>query len=101
MRRYSLSVDSDAHIKIENAAGWYNYRLPGLGEKFRDLVYLQFNSLRENPERHTIFYRDVRRVTMDAYPYTIHYIIEDHKSNVRIYDFIDDRRGPHHHPRQS
>jgi len=54
MAPYSVSIDPDADIKIEKAINWYNYEAPGLGDKFRDRVSHQIDSLKENPRRHAI-----------------------------------------------
>lgn len=99
MASYSVSLDPDAEVKIEKAVIWYNCEAPGLGDKFRGRVYSQLDSLKENPRRHAIRYRNVRRVPMKIHPFTIHYIVDEQKKTVLIHDFIDNRRGPNHWPR--
>jgi mRNA-degrading endonuclease RelE of RelBE toxin-antitoxin system len=99
---YSVSFDSDAEIKIEKAASWYNYQSPGLGDKFRDQVYSQIDTLEENPRRHAIRYRNVHCVPLQNQPcFTIHYSVNEEEKTVLIEDFTDNRRGPNHPPRQT
>lgn len=59
--------------EVDMAAGfdWYEDRRDGLGHEFLKEVKAVFKKIEDNPLRHPVMYRDVRRALVRRFPYKV------------------------------
>jgi len=67
---------SVAQLELDEAALWYEERLPGLGLEFIDAVESLCSTIAEDPQRFPFVRNQVRRAVVLRFPYTIHYLLE-------------------------
>ncbi len=72
---YPVSVSKDAERDILTAK--CHYRISGVEKSFDDDLVRQVSYLRANPFLFQIYYRNVRRVHFNRFPYSIHYVIKN------------------------
>lgn len=65
-----------AEADLQAAKQWYEERREGLGVELVLAARRALRVLRENPERHPLYYRDFRRVLLGRFPYKVLYRIE-------------------------
>jgi len=72
---YRLEIRPDVLADIEEAAGWYEDREPGLGSEFTHEVLQAIDTLSSNPLIYRVRHRrrQVRWLLMDRFPYRIIY----------------------------
>ena len=66
------------------AAGfdWYEERRVGLGHEFLAEIKAVFTKIQEDPQRHAVMYRNVRRALARRFPYKVFYSVEVDKAEV-------------------
>ena len=74
---FSLEVQSEAIIDIQNAFEWYEMRREGLGFEFIEEVENGFGKICQQPQFYTSISPDFRRFKIERFPYLIVYEIED------------------------
>ena len=94
MRRYKVVIDSDALLDIQAASDWYNEQSPGLGARFQKQVKLQIKSLKSNPNNYSVRYRDVRCMIIKAFPFLVHFVIDETSFRVEVFAVIHTGRNP-------
>ena len=55
---------------------WYEDRRHGLGHEFLGEVRSVLKNIAENPLRHAVIYRNVRRALVRRFPYKVFYYVE-------------------------
>lgn len=81
---FKLDVRPIALIDIDEAIGWYEKELKGLGERFLQKLNEAFEKLKQNPQHYRIIYQPVRRMLLKSFPYKILFLIKDEKTLVII-----------------
>jgi plasmid stabilization system protein ParE len=71
-----LTLRPIARAEIEEAYGWYEERLAGLGEEFLAAVRDALTAVEEAPRRHPVIRNGVRRALVRRFPYSILYMAE-------------------------
>jgi plasmid stabilization system protein ParE len=66
-----------AAADVEEAFLWYEAQRPGLGEEYLEAVSRALIAIRESPRLHGVIHRDVRRVSLRRFPYSVFYRILD------------------------
>ncbi len=94
MTRYTILIDSDALIDIQDATDWYNKQLPGLGTRFQKQVRLQVNTLKTNAESFTTRYANVRCMVIRKFPFLVHFVLNRNEMTVEIFAVIHTSRNP-------
>lgn len=56
---------------LTDAAGWYDDRSPGLGDRFRAAVDGCFDAIERNPERFGFAFDDFRCAKLSRFPYVV------------------------------
>ena len=74
--KWPVIIRPQAEADLQEARQWYEERRPGLGVEMVLAVRRAIVLLRNNPERHPIYYRDFRRVLLRRFPYKVFYRIE-------------------------
>lgn len=76
MRRYA-DFTPEAETDLEEAFGWYQEQVPGLGHEFLAAVEKQLEQIVANPRQYQTRHRGVRRAIMKRFPYAVFYTVED------------------------
>jgi plasmid stabilization system protein ParE len=63
----------EARDEFDAAADWYEQRRPGLGVDFVARVRETLNRIAANPRLHAAVYGDVRKATVQKFPYVVLY----------------------------
>ncbi len=74
---YSLEVQSEALIDIQEAFEWYEIHKEGLGFEFIEEVENGFGKICNQPQYYTSIATDFRRFKIERFPYLIVYEIEN------------------------
>jgi plasmid stabilization system protein ParE len=86
------SFDPLASKDVLKIAREYEERSVGLGKKFRDELAAVINLLRRLPRSAPGVRGNLRRKSMDRFPYSLIYAIEENE--IRIYAVMHHRRRP-------
>jgi len=73
---YTLTVQIEAWLEIQNAYDWYEEQKLGLGDAFIEQVELCYRALIKNPERFPYINHLYRRIKTNRFPYLVLYEIE-------------------------
>ena len=73
----TLLVRPAAAADIEEAVAWYEAQRPGLGDEYLEAVGHALAAVRESPRLHGVVHRDVRRIKVRRFPYSVFYRILD------------------------
>ena len=77
--KYGLILRQEAERDLAEAYRWYSEKVPGLGSDFLAVVERALESIKENPARFPVIYREVRRALMRRFPYGIFFIVAGNK----------------------
>lgn len=72
-----IIIQPDAANDILEAAKWYDNNLKGLGESFLESVDSAINSIQQNPEAYSKVYKELRRILLKKFPFSLFYLYED------------------------
>ena len=73
---WQVTLRPAAQADLREARDWYDQRQAGLGDQFLLAVADAMLILEESPHRQPFYYRDLRRVLIDRFPYKVFYRIE-------------------------
>jgi toxin ParE1/3/4 len=73
--------DARAWAEVEEAAQWYEDRAPGYGDRLFDVVETAAQRVGRSPRagarfEHRRVKREIRRVLLDGFPYSLYYTVE-------------------------
>ena len=74
---YSLQVQSEAVIDMQEAFEWYEMQKEGLGFGFIEEVENGFENVCKHPQYYTSVNADFRRIKVKRFPYLIIYEIRE------------------------
>lgn len=74
---YTLLIQTEAWLEIQNAYDWYEEQKEGLGDEFLEEIEICYKILIEAPERFPFKNHLYRRITTERFPYIIMYEIEE------------------------
>lgn len=77
---------------VVSAYDWYEAERPGLGEEFRDALTDAELLLARTPETFPIVHRDLRRLLLHRFPYSIYFSVND--EGIEIKGCIHQARHP-------
>jgi plasmid stabilization system protein ParE len=66
----------EALEEYEDAAAWYQRQRNGLGDDFVRYLESVVNRILANPKMHAKVYQDVRRATVQRFPFVVLYQVE-------------------------
>ena len=92
--KYSVKVDTDALLDIQEVTDWYNEQVSGLGSRFQKQVKIQINSLKINPNGYGIRYGDVRCMLIKKFPFLVHFTVDETNLFVEVFAIIHTSRNP-------
>jgi toxin ParE1/3/4 len=68
-----------AKLEMDESVAWYENQRLGLGLQFADEVESVLNRISQAPEQFKIVRGDARRAVLSQFPYTLHFIPEQHR----------------------
>ena len=74
---YKLIVRPEAEAELEEAYLWYEQQIVGLGSQFLLSVDAVINTIRRNPLRYPVVYKDIHRALTRRFPYQIFFTVDD------------------------
>jgi toxin ParE1/3/4 len=77
-----LIIRPEAQAELAEAFDWYERQRPGLGEELLAHVEAGLAQIRHVPKRNPIIYKQVRRLLIRRFPYSIFYSIDDDRITV-------------------
>ena len=87
-----LILRDAAESEIDEAAGWYEARSPGLGLEFLRAVDAVLSAIRRKPDQYPIVHRDARRAVLRRFPYSVLY--SSGEDRVTVHAVFHFRRDP-------
>jgi plasmid stabilization system protein ParE len=82
----------DARREFDHAYDWYEKQKAGLGEEFSESVHRVLERIAANPQLHQCVFKDVRRATLDRFPYCVFYRAE--RTRIRVLAVFHSKRDP-------
>jgi plasmid stabilization system protein ParE len=87
-----ISIHEVAEMEIDEAAGFYEIRSPGLGGVFVDEIERAIRSIAEFPEAASLVRGRVRRRPIAKFPYSLIYSVRPNE--IRILAVAHQKRRP-------
>ncbi|MBC8067340.1 MAG: type II toxin-antitoxin system RelE/ParE family toxin [Deltaproteobacteria bacterium] len=87
-----LVLTAEARLDALEAYRFYEERRPGLGTAFRDHLDVAVATIRRDPERWPVVYRDLRRKLVARFPYSVFYRV--HPRRILVVAVMHARRNP-------
>ena len=94
MIKYKIKIEPEALNDIQEATGWYNEQLKGLGSRFQTQVIVQISSLKSNPSAYAVRYADVRCMIIKKFPFIVHFTVDNHRKLVEVFAIFHSSRNP-------
>ena len=91
---YNSVILALAQQDINDAAIWYNAKRKGLGRKFIKALRKKVRFIQQNPKAANVRYDNIRTSTLDAFPFMIHYFVDDNNKEVVISAVLHTSRNP-------
>lgn len=83
-----------AEDELVEAARYYEKRSDGLGHRFLSEVRDHIDEIVKHPDRFPVFRGDVRRKSLDRFPYNLLYVIEE--NGIKIVAVMHQKRRPNY-----
>lgn len=81
---YKVVILPLAKKDVKDAADWYNSRQQGLGKRFTFHVRKKINLIKSEPFIYVNRYDEVKTAILDAFPFMIHYSVENSDKLITI-----------------
>jgi len=94
MKNYKITFLINALKDIQEAKNWYEEQQKGLGKRLLENVRLTVKELKHNPFIGSVKYMEIRTISCSKFPYSIHYSIDETKSEVVIVSIFHLHRKP-------
>lgn len=69
---------------IKKAARWYSTKKTGLGKRFTKVLRAEVKQICKHPKSVAIRYDNTRCAVLDAFPFMIHYTIEETQKKIVV-----------------
>lgn len=89
---YILEFTDEAKSDLKDATNWYKIKNNNLAVDFIVKIENCINYFKENPFISPIIYKNVRKIKIERFPYSILYIIKDEK--IVIFSIMHSSRNP-------
>ncbi len=66
-----------ARREFDQAADWYDERLPGLGARFEDRVHETLRLITAHPGAFSCVFKNIRSAVVRQFPYGVYYLTTD------------------------
>ena len=95
MTAHKIVYSSGALLDLREARLWYNLQQKELGKRFVNDVKKTVASIKLNPHFASVKFNNIRTAACKAFPYSIHYEIDEHENIVRIISIFHFSRRPY------
>ena len=68
---FKIKYTVPALIDADETAEWYNHKIPGLGFRFLQDMYLTVNAIERNPFSFSVLEAPVRKAGFNKFPYVL------------------------------
>ncbi len=92
--KFTVEYNPDFYNDIVEAVDWYNEKQAGLGDRFFRIIKRQTAKLSTSALHFAIKYDDIRCLTMDKFPYLIHYRVNEQTKTVKVEAMFHTSRDP-------
>jgi len=92
--KFTVEYNPDFYNDIVEAVDWYNEKQAGLGDRFFRIIKRQTAKLSTSALHLAIKYDDIRCLTMDKFPYLIHYRVNEQTKTVKVEAMFHTSRDP-------
>ena len=83
---YIVSISKQAEKDLREAFLWYAEKKPRLGFLFKDFLETAISSIKQNPLKSQIRYKNIRIRFLNKFPFGIHYtILESEIINLAVF----------------
>ena len=89
---YQLSVRKEAESDLREAYSYYESCRKNLGSDLLLCVEAIFERIKRNPNQYRILFKNIRRVTVQRFPYCIYYVIQN--NSVVVLAVLHARKNP-------
>ena len=92
--KFKVEYNPDFFNDIVEAVDWYNEKQAGLGDRLFKKVKQQTKKLSTSPLHYAIKYDDIRCLTVDKFPYLLHYRVNEQTKTVKVEAMFHTSRDP-------
>jgi plasmid stabilization system protein ParE len=92
--RNKIKLLPEAQLDIYDIIDWYDKQKIGLGRRFYESLKSKLNYIKKYPLHCQIVYRDVRNISLDKYPYQVHYKLEEQNHLIIVFAVTNTSRDP-------
>jgi plasmid stabilization system protein ParE len=90
---YKVLFEKDAETDIDEIIAWYEKEQAGLGFSFLFYLGEAVSVISTNPKIYQRIYKDVRRIMLEKFPYSIYFHANESKMEVIVYTVIHQHRN--------
>lgn len=91
---YTIVISERAYNELSDACEWYDDRIEGLGDKFREIVFDKFAEIKKNPIRARMRRKHYYEDLIKKFPYLIIYRTSEDTKEVYISSVFHTSRNP-------
>jgi len=91
---YSVIILREAQSDILSAQAWYENELPGLGDRFWNVIYQTFLHIAEHPTAYSPAGKETRMALVKRFPYKVFFMTNDAMKRIEIVAVIHNKRHP-------
>lgn len=95
MKTYKVVFSPDALHDIHDACSWYNLQQKGLGKRLVTDIKKIVSIIKQNPFHASVKFDNIRTASCKAFPYAVHYKIDEINSKIRIVSIFHFSRKPY------
>ena len=74
-----LLIQPEAEAEISEAFRWYEDKTQGLGSEFMRALDASLSAIQRNPSAYPPVYKQMRRVLLRRFPYSVIYLLNDNR----------------------
>ena len=89
---FVIQLTKEAINDIAGIVGWYDEQKNNLGNKFIEHLHLVFSSIEANPGSFSKFYKQIRKVSLQKFPYIV--LFKEEKTSIIILAVFHTSRNP-------
>ena len=92
--KFTIKIDEEAIVDIQKSTEWHGIQSNILGDRFKNQVKKQINSLKNNSLLFTIKYKNVRCRKIEKFPFLIHYTVDEDALIINVFAVLHTSRNP-------
>jgi len=89
---YQIAILKAAEQDIQSAIKWYEQQNISLGEKFRESLFLQIDSLKKNFIEYGPVFRGFSRILLKRYPYVVYFKKDHEERTIKIFAVLNKKQ---------